>query len=163
MSERRANWPFPTPPFRVEGTHPADIEPQTSWSRGGLGRLGAVINRLDRDAAELAAWWAETRPTLEGDLDPDDRRRYLRSARTLAWMVSIALEGLGETVTHMAACDGMAGADEELASLIDRAMCWDFTSTFRQEDEAAAHSDPLDNPEGFRAELRRRLQPDTTG
>ncbi len=131
-------------------------------SHGGLRRLGGVVKRLDRDAVELAAWWAETRPVLEGDLEPGERRRHLRHARILARMLSVALEGLAETMTHMAACDAMAAADEELATLIDRAMCWDFTSAYRQEDDAADVCDPLDDPEGFRVELRRRLEADST-
>jgi hypothetical protein len=39
-------------------------------------------------------------------------------------------------------------------------MCWDFTWAYRQEDAAAGECDPLDDPQGFRADLRRRLQPD---
>lgn len=161
MSERRTDRPFPTPSYRLPaGTHPADIDPQTSWSPGGLRRLGGVVKALDRDAAELAVWWAETRPVLEGDLGPGKRRQHLRHARTLVWMVSMGLHGLAETLTHMAACDAMAGADEELVSLFDQAMCWDFTWAYRQEDAAAATCDPLDNPEGFLVELRYRLRPD---
>jgi len=157
MSERQADWPFSTPAFGVGGTHLADIDPQTSCSPGGLRRLDAVVKALDRDAAQLAAWRAEARPALEGDLEPGERRRHLRHTRTLGWMVSMALESLVEILTHMAACDALAGADEELVTLFDQAMRWNFIWAYRQEDAAAACCDPLENPDAFRAELRDRL------
>ena len=159
MPESGTGWPFPTPPFPVSGIHPADVEPQTSWSSGGLRRLGGMVKAVDRAAAGLAAWWAGNRPLLDSaDLDADHRRRLLRDGRTLAWVVSVQIQSLQEVVTHMAACDAMADADEPLATLFDRALRWDFTWAYRQEDAAAATADPLDHPQRFRVELQHRLQ-----